>query len=60
MQKTIEVETKNRLIANTAEAKAKNVFGVPTYVVNGKHLFWGQDRLDMVAKTLGGWEPWQP
>jgi 2-hydroxychromene-2-carboxylate isomerase len=60
VDKTSEPDTKQRLIANTAEAKARNVFGVPTFIVNGKHLFWGQDRLDLVAKALGGWEPWHP
>jgi len=28
------------------------VFGAPTYVVDGE-LFWGQDRLDFVARKLG-------
>jgi hypothetical protein len=25
--------------------------------VNDKVLFWGQDRLDLVARALGGWAP---
>jgi 2-hydroxychromene-2-carboxylate isomerase len=29
------------------------VFGAPTYVVDGE-LFWGQDRLDFVERTLRG------
>jgi 2-hydroxychromene-2-carboxylate isomerase len=33
------------------------VFGVPTFVVNHTHLFWGQDRLDLVARALAGWVP---
>lgn len=52
-----EPATKARLVANTTAARAAGVFGVPTFVVDGKHLFWGQDRLDLVARTLAGWEP---
>lgn len=37
--------------ANTAEAIARNVFGSPTYVVDGDP-FYGQDRLEMVARAL--------
>ena len=36
---------------NTEEAVAKNVFGSPTYICNGE-LFWGQDRLDFLERTL--------
>ncbi len=35
----------------TQEAIDRQVFGAPTYVVAGE-LFWGQDRLDFVARTL--------
>jgi 2-hydroxychromene-2-carboxylate isomerase len=28
------------------------VFGVPTFVVDGEDLFWGQDRLELVARAL--------
>lgn len=38
--------------ANTDEAIAVGVFGSPTYVVEGE-LFWGQDRLDLLARCLG-------
>jgi 2-hydroxychromene-2-carboxylate isomerase len=44
-------EIKDALIANTTAAKAAKVFGVPTFVV-GDQLFWGQDRLDLVAAAL--------
>jgi len=37
--------------ANTRDAIAANVFGAPSYVVDGE-LFWGQDRLDFVAQRL--------
>lgn len=36
---------------NTQQAIDTQVFGSPSYVVDGE-LFWGQDRLDFVAKKL--------
>ncbi len=39
------------LVANTAEAVARGVFGVPFYWI-GEDAFWGQDRLDFVEKRL--------
>jgi 2-hydroxychromene-2-carboxylate isomerase len=33
------------------------VFGVPTWIVDEKFLFWGQDRLELVQRALGGWKP---
>jgi 2-hydroxychromene-2-carboxylate isomerase len=36
---------------NTQAAIEQGVFGMPTYVIDGE-LFWGQDRLDFVARTL--------
>ncbi|HEY0191696.1 MAG TPA: 2-hydroxychromene-2-carboxylate isomerase, partial [Kofleriaceae bacterium] len=50
-------ELKAELAANTAAARDAGVFGVPTFVVDGAHLFWGQDRLDLVAHALSGWTP---
>jgi 2-hydroxychromene-2-carboxylate isomerase len=47
---------KQALIDVTDEAVAAGVCGAPSFVVRG-HLFWGQDRLDLVARTLAGWEP---
>ena len=38
---------KNELINLTKDAHNKEVFGVPTFVVNNK-VFWGQDRLEFV------------
>lgn len=38
--------------ANTEAAIAQGVFGVPTFAL-GDQLFWGQDRLDFVARALG-------
>jgi 2-hydroxychromene-2-carboxylate isomerase len=37
--------------ANTAAAIERGVFGVPTFVV-GDELFWGQDRLDFLARAI--------
>ncbi len=37
--------------AYTQEAIRRDVFGAPTYIVNDT-LFWGQDRLDFVARML--------
>jgi 2-hydroxychromene-2-carboxylate isomerase len=37
--------------ANTEAALAAGVFGVPTFQI-GAELFWGQDRLDFVARAL--------
>ena len=55
LERASEPEAKARLVANTTAAREAGVFGVPTFVVDGKHLFWGQDRLEFVAKTLAGW-----
>jgi 2-hydroxychromene-2-carboxylate isomerase len=37
--------------ANTHAAIEHGVFGMPTFVI-GDELFWGQDRLDFVARAL--------
>ena len=37
--------------ARTAKAIAAGVFGSPCYVLNGE-VFWGQDRLDLLARAL--------
>jgi 2-hydroxychromene-2-carboxylate isomerase len=44
-------DVKVRLKANTDEAIARGVFGVPTFEVDGK-LFWGLDALPMLADYL--------
>ncbi len=41
--------------ANTEAALHAGVFGVPTFAV-GDELFWGQDRLDLLARTLASTE----
>ena len=40
-----------RYDALSQEAIDRQVFGAPTYVVDGE-LFWGQDRLDFLARKL--------
>lgn len=57
VDRTREPDVKAALIAETTAAKAAGVFGVPTWIVDGKHLFWGQDRLELVMRALGGWRP---
>lgn len=57
VERTQDPELKARLVATTASARDAGVFGVPTFVVNGRHLFWGQDRLSLVARALAGWDP---
>ncbi len=44
---------KDALRAATDEAVARNVPGVPTFLV-GNSMFFGQDRLELVAATLAG------
>ena len=45
-----EPALKERLKSETATAQARGVFGVPMFVV-GDELFWGQDRLEYVARA---------
>ncbi|HTJ42557.1 MAG TPA: 2-hydroxychromene-2-carboxylate isomerase [Kofleriaceae bacterium] len=51
-----EPAAKQALIDETNAARAAGVFGVPGFVVGGS-LFWGQDRLELVAAAAGGWRP---
>lgn len=44
-------EVQARYDALTAEAIERQVFGAPTYVIDGEP-FWGQDRLDFVERKL--------
>jgi len=47
---------KDALRRNTDEAIAAGVCGVPSFKIR-EHLYWGQDRLELVSRTLGGWDP---
>ncbi len=40
-----------RRAQDTAAAIARGVFGAPSYVI-GEEIFWGQDRLDFLARRL--------
>ncbi|MEO7400686.1 MAG: DsbA family protein, partial [Polaromonas sp.] len=46
-------EVKAQLRSNTEEAIALGVFGVPTFVVDGR-IFWGLDALPMLRDYLLG------
>jgi 2-hydroxychromene-2-carboxylate isomerase len=56
VERTQEPLVKQQLVDETAAARAAGVFGVPTWIVDGQ-LFWGQDRLELVMRALGGWKP---
>lgn len=45
-------EVKLALRSATEEAEKRGVFGAPTFIVDGKEMFWGQDRLDLVEEAL--------
>jgi 2-hydroxychromene-2-carboxylate isomerase len=47
-------EIKQALFAATDRAVQAGVFGAPTWIVDGKDLYWGQDRINLVEKALGG------
>lgn len=38
---------------NTEEGLARGVFGAPAYVLPSGEIFWGQDRLEFLARALG-------
>jgi 2-hydroxychromene-2-carboxylate isomerase len=48
---------RDRLRQLTDEARSEGVFGVPTFQVEGRGIFWGQDRLPMLEAVLRGWKP---
>jgi 2-hydroxychromene-2-carboxylate isomerase len=43
---------KKELVDATQAAVTAGVFGAPTWVVDGKELFWGQDRIPLVERAL--------
>jgi 2-hydroxychromene-2-carboxylate isomerase len=57
VERTQEPAVKQQLVDETAAARARGVFGVPTWIVDEQTLFWGQDRLELVMRALGGWKP---
>jgi 2-hydroxychromene-2-carboxylate isomerase len=48
---------KDQLRRNTMRAENAGVCGAPTFQVDSQGLYWGQDRVDMVGRVLGGWDP---
>ncbi len=44
---------KDELRSNTEDAIARGVFGAPTFFI-GKQMFWGNDRLPLMAAFLNG------
>lgn len=52
MTKINDPAIKQELIVATQRAVDAGVFGAPTWVVDGKELFWGQDRLTLVERAL--------
>jgi 2-hydroxychromene-2-carboxylate isomerase len=57
VDRTQDPAVKAALVAETAAAAKAGVFGVPTWIIDGKTLIWGQDRLELVIRALGGWDP---
>ncbi len=52
LAKTQDPAIKQELIASTDRAVKAGVFGAPTWVVDGKDLYWGQDRIVLVERQL--------
>jgi carboxymethylenebutenolidase len=51
LEQANEAAIQQRYDAHTQAAIEANVFGAPTYAIDGE-LFWGQDRLDFVQRKL--------
>lgn len=52
LARTQDPAVKKALVDATQRAVEAGVFGAPTWVVDGKELFWGQDRLPLVEREL--------
>lgn len=52
LARTQSPEVKQSLVAATQRALDAGVFGVPTWVVDGRDLFWGSDRVSLVEHAL--------
>jgi 2-hydroxychromene-2-carboxylate isomerase len=52
LAKTQDPDVKQALVDCTSAAAKAGVFGAPTWVVDGKELFWGQDRIPLVERAL--------
>jgi 2-hydroxychromene-2-carboxylate isomerase len=53
LARTQDPAVKKALVDATEHAVKAGVFGAPTWVVDGKELFWGQDRIPLVERELG-------
>ena len=53
VERTSDPAVKEALKQQTADAVARGVFGVPTYIV-GDQLIWGADRIEYVEMILDG------
>ncbi|MBI2771802.1 MAG: 2-hydroxychromene-2-carboxylate isomerase [Burkholderiales bacterium] len=51
LAQSLEPAVQQQYEANTRQAIDKGVFGAPSFVIDGE-IFWGQDRLDFVARRL--------
>ncbi|HEY1691390.1 MAG TPA: 2-hydroxychromene-2-carboxylate isomerase [Polyangiaceae bacterium] len=54
LAKTQDAAVKKDLVDATQKAVDAGVFGAPTWIVDGKELFWGQDRIPLVERALKG------
>ena len=52
LARTQDPAVKKALVDATEHAVKAGVFGAPTWVVDGKELFWGQDRIVLVERAL--------
>lgn len=52
LAKTQDPAVKQELIDATKYAEKKGVFGAPTWIVDDRDLFWGQDRVLLVERAL--------
>jgi 2-hydroxychromene-2-carboxylate isomerase len=48
----LDAELDNLHDQYTKEALAAGVFGAPSYVLPSGEIFWGQDRLELLDRTL--------
>ena len=57
----ITAETKEILKRETETAIKRNVFGIPTFIINddvlGEELFWGNDQIEYIELFLDGKDP---
>lgn len=53
LARTTTPEIKQALFDATDRAVRAGVFGAPTWIIDSKDLFWGQDRINLVERALG-------